>query len=272
MKRLFHECLFTCDLSLRYFAQTMKVKMAYRWDFFIQTAGTILFSIVNIAVIAALLTRVPAIQGWSLWEVLLIYGFGELCFGLFAILCFNAINLFPGHYLVEGNLDRVLLRPMNSYLQVVLENLSTNDFVIVLKGLAIIVLAGANIEGFRWTLPKLLGGGALALAGAAIYCACFTAAAALSFWFTDRTGLFNPLFPMSDYSRYPITMYPTGIRIFFSWIVPFAFVACYPASFVLQKEGLWDVAPAGIGVAIAFSVLAAGLWKAGLRRYESTGT
>ena len=88
----------------------------------------------------------------------------------------------------------------------------------------------------------------------------------------DRTGLTNPLFSVGEAARYPITIYPLAVQIFFCVVVPFAFVAFFPAAWFCEQEnwGRW----LGLGplVALAGLLWAVFLFGRGLRVYESAGS
>ena len=62
------------------------------------------------------------------------------------------------------------------------------------------------------------------------------------------------------------------LRFLLRWVIPFGFVAFYPATGILGRnpyEGLTILAPV---VAVGFALLTAVLWRLGVRRYESTGS
>lgn len=257
-------------VSLGYVALHLKVKTEYRGDFWSGFFGTVAFGVVNIVFIWALFEKIPHLRGWSFPEVLFIYGIGELTFGLFSMGLMRAIFRLPEYYIIEGNLDRNMVRPFPVLAQVIFENLNFNDVVIILKGLAILTYASVNME-LSWSLPRVAGFFLLSLAGGLIYSGVFLLAASLSFWIKGRTGVFLPLFRFSDYSRFPMTIYPPPIRIFFSWVVPFAFVAFYPSSFIVRGKPFWVLFAAPLLALAVFSISSL-VWNRGLNAYESTGT
>ena len=171
--------------------------------------------------------------------------------------------------LVEGNLDRNLLRPFPVLAQLVFENLNINDLVIIAKGLAIMSYASFRLD-ISWSFPKGLAALLLALSGGTIYSGIFLLTASLSFWIKGRTGFF-PLFRISDYSRYPFTIYPTPVRLFFSWVLPFGFVAYYPSACIVRGGPTWLAVASPLVAAVTFAVAVA-VWRRGLAAYESTGT
>ncbi len=262
---------FHASIYLAYAAQNLKIKMSYPWDFFVNFLGTVTYGFLNIVFLWVLVSKVPSIAGWKFEELVFLYGIGELCFGFFSILFFQFCVRLSEHYIVEGHLDRLLVRPISPFMQLMMENLDVFDITILLKGSALVAWAW-----YKLGIPvafDTIGSLALGLAiGTVIYLGLFLTAASLSFWLPDRGGMLMPLFSMSDVSRYPLTVYPLHIRLFFSYIIPFAYCAFYPAIWVLDKgdtSGLWLT----MGVAASICVtVGLSLFHLGLARYESTGT
>ena len=57
-----------------------------------------------------------------------------------------------------------------------------------------------------------------------------------------------------------------------TWIVPFGFTSFYPATVVLGRGDFAAVARWLLPVAVGWVLLSFGVWRVGLRRYESTGS
>lgn len=260
-------------ILLHYVVQNAKIKASYPWDFFVEILGTITYGAMNILFLWTLIQHIPRIMGYDFPRLVFLYGFGEMSFGLFSFFLFGGLVRFSEYYLVEGNLDRVLLRPLPVLAQVVMEWIEVFDTIIWVKGIALMSWA-------LWVMdtPLDLGFvaalvGALILA-AAVYSGVFLAAAALSFWLPDRGGLMMPLYSLSDVSRYPITAYPLPVRLFFSYLIPFAYVAFVPCEWLFgpATETSWM----GLGRLLIAAVLTLGigigLFLRGLRHYESTGS
>ena len=57
--------------------QEMNIKslMYYRADFLLMTFFTLLSQVSNLAVIGIIYTNIPTVGGWSVWEILLLYGY-----------------------------------------------------------------------------------------------------------------------------------------------------------------------------------------------------
>ena len=134
-----------CDLLIRYFGQFVKVRMAYKVDFFVSIATTLVATMFGLALVFLLFQRAPEVAGWTFPEILFLYGFGLIPLSLFNLLSVN-LYYFGEVYIIEGKFDRVLLRPVNSLFQVMSEQFNLQSIADTVIGLAI-VLYSSRILG-----------------------------------------------------------------------------------------------------------------------------
>src|ERR1700691_5863607 len=177
-------------LFLDYFSQYAKVRVSYRGDFFISLPTSFAPTIFALSFVVVLFHKVPQLAGWRFEEVLFLYGFSLIPYGIFNVISLNLYE-FGNNYITEGKFDRVLLRPVSSLFQVLFESFRIESLHEVLIGLFAIHYAGARL-GLHWTIAKsalLLFWG---LCGGVIYISVFLLLSTLSFWFEDRLGVHPP--------------------------------------------------------------------------------
>ncbi len=253
-----------------YFAQFLKMRLAYRVDFMVDL-GANLFAIgVQLATLTVLFSKVTALKGWSFEQVLFIYGFSLLPLGLFNLVSVNLYR-FAERYIAEGNLDRVLLRPLNPLAQVLFESFNVSGLNELVLGVGIMVYAGLEL-GLSLTAVDVLVLLALVPSAAVIYLAVFLGLTAVSFWAEDRMGLAPPIYNVIRFARYPLTIYGRGVQLFLTFVLPFAWVAYLPATWFVGGPDDRSWALLTPVVALLFLTLAYGIWRAGLGRYSSTGS
>ena len=107
-------------LFFDYFSQYAKVRVSYRGDFFISLATSFAATMFSLSFVVVLFNKVPQLAGWRFEEVLLLYGFSLIPYGIFNIISLNLYD-FSSTYIIEGKFDRVLLRPISSLFQVLFE-------------------------------------------------------------------------------------------------------------------------------------------------------
>ena len=104
------------------------------------------------------------------------------------------------------------------------------------------------------------------------------AVATVAFWFVRVDALRWAVMSLEqEFTRYPLDIYSRGVQLTLTFVLPFAFMNYYPASWLLHKApGAVHLAPQ-VGVVtpligLACTSLAYAFWRAGLRRYQSTGS
>ncbi|MEZ4387544.1 MAG: ABC-2 family transporter protein [Candidatus Krumholzibacteriia bacterium] len=252
-----------------YFSQFLKMRLAYRADFFVDLGANLFAMTVQLATLEVLFSKVQELKGWSLDEVLFIYGFSLLPLGLFNLVSINLYG-FAERYIADGNLDRVLLRPVNPLAQVLCESFNVSGLNEMLLGAGVMVYAGLHLQlhlGVLDVLVLLL----LVPSAAAIYAAVFLSVTCVSFWFEDRMGLAPPIYNVIRFARYPLTIYGRWVQAFLVFVLPFAWVAYMPSTWFVGDPHLARWALLTPLVALLAGTLSLSLWRAGLRRYESTG-
>lgn len=77
---------------------------------------------------------------------------------------------------------------------------------------------------------------------------------------------------VSDFAKYPITIYNNLIKSVITYIIPFAFTTFYPANYILTGENPFF--SIGFTVVISIILMAIGvfLWNKGIKAYESSGS
>jgi len=253
-----------------YFVQFLKMRLAYRMDFFIDTLAVGFSLLIQLAVLGVLFSKVRELDGWSFPQVLFIYGFSLVPLGLFNLVSVNLYG-FADEYLIGGRFDRVLLRPVGSLAQVIFESFNVSGLNEIFLGLAVMAHASLKL-GADFGVIDLLALLVLAPGAALVYLGVFLAITAVSFWVEDKMGLAPPVYNLIRFSRYPITIYSLPVRIFLTFVLPFAWVAFYPAAWFVGGPELAKVALATPLVGALVFTGAALMWRRGVRNYVSTGS
>ena len=257
-------------LLFAYFTQYVKVRMSYRADFLIGLATSIAATVCSFGFVLVLFWNIPRLADWRLEEVLFLYGFSLIPFGLFNVLSLNLYE-FGSAYIVEGKFDRVLLRPIGSLFQVLFETFRIESFHEVAVGLLVVGWASRRL-GIHWTTGDVALLLFFGLCGSVIYTAVFLLLSTVSFWFEDRIGIHPPAWNLIAFGRYPLSIYSGFVQFFLSWIIPFGFATFYPSARLLNRAEFHGYAPLVPVVATAFLGLALYVWNQGVRRYASTGS
>lgn len=262
------------SLYVRLTGARVRAEMQYKASFFLRTAGTFAANLVDFAAIAVLFGRVPVLAGWSLPEVALLYGISAVCFAS-AELVASALDNFDV-FIITGTFDRVLTRPLGAMFQTLTEEFALRRIGRVLQGAVILAIA-LHLLPVQWTLDRALVLVASLVSGTALFFGIFVLSAAYCFWIVQGKEATHIVTYGGDFmSSYPLDIYHRWLRRFVTFVLPIGFVSYYPALYILDRPD-----PLGLPgwvrlmgpVAAAAVCLAASLaWRAGVRRYQSTGS
>lgn len=262
--------LFHLSIWRSYIAQFLKKRMIYAVDFWAGLAADLSLQVTNLLFLAVIFSKVPDLRGWQRDEVIFIYGLAIMSYGLFHAFFSNIYHL-GNTYLVEGNMDRVLLRPLDPLFQIYSERVDVQDLGETLLGAVLVGWAAWKLQ-LDWSWIHFIALPFFVLCGVLIFLGVFTLLSSVSFWFVDRVGLLPPIYNMMAFGRYPVTIYSPVLRFVLSWIIPFAFISFFPSTWFLGRKeyvGYFIATPA---VALVFFGTGYALFRLGLRRYESTGS
>jgi ABC-2 type transport system permease protein len=258
------------ELFFSYFVQYFKVRVSYRADFLIGLGMSIAATFFAFLFVIVLFRKVPNLAGWTFPEIVFLYGFSMIPFGLFNVLSMN-IYEFGATYIMEGKFDRVLLRPVSSLFQVLFEVFRIESFQEVIVGTSVVIWASHRLQ-LHWDPVKVLLLIFFGLCGGVIYVSFFLILSTASFWFEDRIGLHPPVWNLIAFSRYPLTIYSGAIQFFLSWVIPFGFATFYPSIRLLNRPEFHTFALLVPVMAAATFMLMLFAWRHGVRHYSSTGS
>ena len=248
--------------------QFLKVVMQSKVDFLMGLLGFFLTQASGIIFLYLIFQQIPDLQGWTLDQLIFIYGFAQIPRGIDHLFTDN-IWLVAWRLVINGEFDRYMLRPMNVFFQVIAEKLQPDALGEILIGTILVIVSVQKGVAVLTPLNIVLFGVSM-LAGALIYTSIKLFFASFALWIKQSGSLLQVAYEMAEFAKYPTEIYHKGIQFIITWVIPFAFVAYLPASFFLGKSGAGVI---GIECVIALVLwcVAYGVFNYGLKFYESAG-
>ena len=251
-------------------AQKLKRMMEYKGDFLIGIVGFFMVQVTNLLFLWTVFRQIPALMGWSVNEVVFIYGFSLLPKGIDHLLFDNLWAI--GHYIVrKGEFDKYLTRPMNTLFHVIIEEFQVEAFGELVMGIGLIAVTAPQLA-VEWSALKIMLALLVLPFASLIYTGIKTITASVAFWSKRSGNIIYMFYMVSDFAKYPVTIYNRVVRDIITFFIPFALTAYYPAAFLLRGENpLFSI---GMPVLAAAVLMSAGIivWHRGLRAYESAGS
>lgn len=261
-------------LYRRFVAARLRGQMQYKFSFALQLIGS--FTSTGLELVAVFFTfnRFQNIAGWTLGEVALLYALASISFGLHEMVMQSFEDLSLD--IQQGTFDRVLLRPVTPFVQVLAADFQLRRLGRVAQGVVAFGVALTHTH-IHWTLGKALFLPVTFISGILLFGALDVLGATLCFWTVERTQVINVFtYGGTFMSSYPFSIYQQWLRRTATFVVPLAFVAYYPGLYLLDRTdplGLPRIVSFATPlVAVAFFALAWRFWEWGVRHYQSTGS
>lgn len=262
------------SLYARFARARVRAQLQYPASLALETIGMIGGTFLDFVAILILFANVPQLAGWSVIEVGLLYGLATLSFSL--------TDLVLGHtdtqladMIRTGTFDLLLIRPRSTLLQLVLADFQLRRLGKTAQGLAVLVIALSQLQ-ISWTFDRIALLIAAPFVGAAIFGAIWIVAVCSAFWTIEGKEVGNAFtYGGQALAQYPVNIYERWLRNVLAFVVPTAFVAYFPALYILDKPD-----PLGLPgplrllspvVAVFALTLAIWAWHAAVRRYRSAG-
>lgn len=253
------------------FRASIRSRMQYRFNFWFSSVMSAIISIVEFLMLAVILLKFGHIQGWSLAEAGWLYSVLSLSRAIYRTVASDVHNIES--YLVSGDLDGLLLRPIPVLTALMSRNVSIR-FGEVFQGIAVLVVSMSTLmrEGqIGWlSVPLTLF---VMMSGALLLFSIGLLTASAGFWLTRITELQNIT---EDAARtavqYPVSIYPRWLQGILVGIIPVGFANYMPGLFVLRGDTGWWMLPLTAGIAAALFALSLFVWRFGISRYQSTGS
>lgn len=260
----------TVYLYARLFSQQLKAILEYQADFLILVVAAMLTQVLGLVFIWLVYQRIPIVQGWSYWEVIFVFAMVNFSTGISQF-------FFEGTWRISGlintgGFDLILLRPVSPTLQILSGAVGMNRLGNALLGGIMMFQALSHVD-IDWSILRVTIFILLFLCALVIRIAINLISNSLSFW----TGAPGNAFPMmvsslSEFVKFPLTIYSTFVQLFFSIVIPYAFINFYPASFLFNKPMGAMMGLLTPVVTVLFAAASVWMFRAGLRRYEGTGS
>ena len=254
-------------------AARIRSQLQYRLSFWLNLVGNVLITFLDFAAILVLFNRIDALGEWSVAEVALLYGLSAIAFAL-TDLVIGHLDLLPT-MVRSGDFDLVLIRPLGSLFQVVASDFSMRRIGKALQGAAVLAYALVALD-VDWTIGRVALLPLAIAAGVVIFAGIWVTFATITFWLVDSTEVANAFTYGGNFlSSYPVNIFSGWLWRLVVFVVPLAFVAYFPALYILGKEDALGL-PRALQfasplVAVACALAGATVWRFAVRRYRSAG-
>lgn len=253
-----------------FISQEFKRMMEYKGDFIVGVIGFLLVQLSNLLFLWIIFGQIPDLVGWSVNEVVFIYGMSLIPKGIDHFFFDNLWSI--GYFIVrKGDFDKYLTRPVNTLFHVLVEKIQIDALGELIMGIALVCASVPGIQA-KWDLWRIIAMIAIMPFITLIFTGVKTITASVAFWVKRSGNVIYLFYTFSDFARYPAKVYNRLVQNVITYIIPFALTSYFPALFILKGENpLFNL---GMPVLAAAVLMTAGVlvWHRGIRAYESAGS
>ena len=229
--------------------------------------------IMGFAIIKFVVESFGQINGWNYGQLAFLYGLSVISHALSMI--FFVQGWFMGWFVIEGDFDRYLTRPLGVLYQFFFTNINVFGITDLIPGIIVFIYGCIKCE-VRMTFVFVISVIVMLLGATFIRGGIYILLGSTSFHTRSAVDFGQYTQEIMDKTTmYPISMYPEGMQFILTYLIPIGWVSFYPVSSLLGIEngmGNAFVVPlVTLLVGIVMMLIAGAYFNSGLKKYESAG-
>jgi len=250
---------------------SIRSRMQYRFNFWFSTVMAALVSVIEFMMLAVILMKFGQIHGWTMVDCGYLYAVVTLSKAIYRSMASDVHHL--EQYLMTGDLDKLLLKPVPILLALMTQNFSIRVGELI-QGIAILaVCMNALMQEGKLTWQAIPLTLVVIVSGAVLLFAIGLVTATMGFWITRVEVLQNITEDAAHTAaRYPMSIYPGWLQWLFIGGIPIAFVNYYPTLYIVKQQLSWWIIASSCAVSLLVLGIGLAFWRIGITRYQSTGS
>lgn len=243
-------------------------EMEFRTNAVVNSVNTIVGLLFALYFLNAMFTEIGSLGGWNLHQVLALFGVSLILEGLLEVWLFPSLHALS-EKVRTGDLDYLLVRPIDSQFLVSFSKISVWELPRVLIGIAVVMYAMHSENALG--VYNLAVFAALMAIGVSIFYSVFLITCTLSIWFVKIGDVWILSYTLMEIARFPISAFPQRIRTLLTFIVPVFFISNVPVAGAMGMVE-WSPALGAILIAAISLCISRVFWLFALRSYSSASS
>lgn len=237
----------------------------YRADFFVAVVNVGITFGTQLLGLSVIFGQTDDLDGWTRDELLVLVGVHFLLSGVIGLVIQPSMQqMMEGIRL--GTFDFTLTKPADSQLLASVQVVSPASITDVLLGVGVIGWACSRLDTAVSPMDVLIFV-VMLVCGVVIVYSFLLLLSTCAFWFVKLDNIlviFSSVFGQAG--RWPITIFPSWLRVVLTFVIPVGFAVTVPAQALTGGLDLLSAAVA-VGVAVLFVVASRAFWFYALRHY-----
>jgi ABC-2 type transport system permease protein len=229
----------------------------------------IVYYAVNIALFKILFLHTPVIAGWNESEMMIFISSYLLVDAVSMTVFSNNMWWLPS-IINKGDLDFYLIRPVSALFFLSLREFSANSFLNLIIALGIFSHSLFSYTG-DWSILSLFGLILLLINGTIVHYCLHMLMILPVFWTQSSRGFMDLFYSMGIAMERPHKIFKGGIRFLFTFILPFALIASFPAQIFIEGLVISNLLQLIFASLLLWSMVLT-MWRWGLKNYSSASS
>lgn len=239
-------------------------------DFVVRTTYVIGYLIGIYFIIQVIFMHTSTLAGFSKDEVLLLYAATLSLWEFIEVTFFGGFKIMMKEDIITGQFDKVLLKPVSPIflagfsvprIESIFSTVTLFGFLIYLMFQQAASLTPLSVLAFFFFW----------LCGLIIFFFTISSYASTAFYMTRSLQMLRMLQTLADQTFFPPLVFPKTIGLLLFSLIPTAYIAYIPVSFLLGRGKSWMLFVTILALITSY-VTQKILWRAGLRRYSSASS
>ena len=258
-------------IYFKYLAMSLKSVLEYRLSAWLVAATQLLTALFAYISLNLLFRRFGSLAGWSFEEAALCFGVTYTAFSISETFA-RGFDTFS-RMVIQGEFDRVLLRPRSTIVQVLGAKTDITRISRIIFGIVIICMIIPRTS-ISWDVSKIITLALMILGGSAVFSGVFILGASVCFFTLEGLEVINIFTDGGrELASYPLPVYGKWVTRFFTFIIPFGCMNYLPLLYLTGRAGalswVYMLMPLSGFVFILPCML---VWRFGVRHYSSAGS
>lgn len=251
-------------LLRRLYSQSLQEFLIDRYTALLTFVFGILFFSLEVITGIIFFEHTDNIMGWTRNDYLLLVSTASFISFLYQTL-FVASHENLTETIIEGELDHILLKPVNSFLFYALYRL---DFPSLMNLIVALVAQMYFLQFYDFTVWQLFSFAAAILLATYLLFLLNQLAVSVSFWKEKARSILGLPEYVMDFASRPLVIYPSPIRFIFTWVVPLMIGVNLPV-LIMQGQSYLGNLLFLLVIDVLGTILALYVWRKGVDRYVS---
>jgi ABC-2 type transport system permease protein len=244
-------------------------ELQYRANFLIQLLESVVLTGTGLIALSLIFDHTTDLDGWTRSQLLIVLGVYTVVGGVIQFVIQPNMSRILSEIRL-GTFDYVLTKPVDSQLLATLREFHLWRLTDVVIGIAVTIWGVASLDE-----PVSIGDVAafafvITVGIVLVYCIWLVVTAG-AFWFVRMDEVHDLFTGMYRAGQYPVTAYPTWLRLILTYLVPIGFAVTVPSESLTGR-----LTAERLAITVGFLLVALGVtrlvWRAGTRHYSGASS